>query len=148
MPIYEYACDHCRRVFQFLVRSASGASKPKCPKCGKRGLRRLLSKFAVGGASVKSRPDEGDAGEPDDAGMERAMHRLEKEMAGIDENDPKQLGRFLRRMMEETGERPDEEMEETIRRLESGEDPEAIEESMGGDGGGGDYSYDDNLYDG
>ena len=77
------------------------------------------------------------------------------EAESIDENDPRQLGRLMRRMGEITGESFDEPMEEAIRRLEAGEDPEKIEDDMGdllgdegGEGGGfGGPSYDDGLYD-
>ena len=67
----------------------------------------------------------------------------------------KQLGKFMRRVMEETGTDLEPEMETAIRRLEAGEDPEKIEEEMGDllgpegpGGGGGGYDYDDELYDG
>jgi hypothetical protein len=55
-------------------------------------------------------------------------------------------------MSEITGEGLDAEMEEAVRRLESGEDPERVEEDMGelglggGEGFGGGPSYDDDLY--
>lgn len=54
-------------------------------------------------------------------------------MAGLDdldENDPRSLARWMRRMSDETGEGMDEEMSEMIGRLEAGESPESIEESM------------------
>lgn len=54
--------------------------------------------------------------------------------------DPATLGRFMRRMSQETGENLGDEFNEVVGRLERGEDPEAIEASMdlpaeGGDGG-------------
>jgi hypothetical protein len=84
--------------------------------------------------------------------MEREMMRLMAEAEGLDEKDPRQLGRFMRRMSEVSGEPLDEEMEEAVRRLELGEDPEKIEEEFGdlmgpGDGDGfGGPSYDEGLY--
>lgn len=155
VPIYEYACDRCRRVYQFFFRSASAAKRPKCPVCGKPRLVRRLSRFSVNtGAKAGAPSGEGAEEEMDPVRMEQAMKKLEKEMAGLDENDPRQMGRFMRRMMEETGQDLGPEMETAIRRLEAGEDPERIEEEMGdvlgeGDGGGPeDYSYDDTLYEG
>ena len=53
------------------------------------------------------------------------------EMDGVDENDPRSLGRFMRRMAEETGEDVGPEFNEIIGRLERGEDPERIEQDMG-----------------
>jgi hypothetical protein len=83
--------------------------------------------------------------------------RLVQDAEHMDENDPRQMGRFMRRMSELTGEPLDGEMEEAVRRLESGEDLERVEEDLGdvlGTGEGGEYggmgdmgpSYDDGLY--
>ncbi len=60
-------------------------------------------------------------------------------MAGLDEEDPKSLGRFMRKMSSELGEDLGEESDEVVGRLESGESPESIEESMPelADGAGG-----------
>jgi hypothetical protein len=58
-----------------------------------------------------------------------------------DENDPKSLGRWMRKMSAETGEDLGPEFGEVVGRLESGESPDAIEKSMPelmGEGGGGD----------
>ena len=62
--------------------------------------------------------------------------------AGLDENDPKSLARFMRKMANETGEELGPEFEEVVGRLEAGEDPESIEDSMpdlGASGGGDDF---------
>jgi hypothetical protein len=65
--------------------------------------------------------------------MEAAMAEMEREMAGMDEEnpDPRQLGHLMRRMSEMTGESLPGPMEEMVRRLESGEDPEKLEEEFG-----------------
>jgi hypothetical protein len=80
----------------------------------------------------------------EEAKMEKAMRVLEKEMAGMDEEnpDPRQLGRLMRRMSELTGEQMPEEMTEAVKRLEAGEDPEKIEEEMGGVFGEDEYGQD------
>lgn len=51
--------------------------------------------------------------------------------SGIDENDPKSLARFMRKMGKEMGEEMPEEFDDMCRRLEAGESPEDIERSMG-----------------
>jgi hypothetical protein len=58
---------------------------------------------------------------------------MERDMAGMDENnpDPRALGRMMRKMTEATGQKMPGEMEQMIRRLESGEDPEKLEEEFG-----------------
>jgi hypothetical protein len=61
------------------------------------------------------------------------MADMERDMAGMDENnpDPRALGRMMRKMTEATGQKMPGEMEQMIRRLESGEDPEKLEEEFG-----------------
>ncbi len=170
MPIYEYLCPPCNRVFSFLVKSVSETPDPTCPKCGGKELRRRMSRFAVTGAVRKSQakaaaPAAGADGEPaappgaadplDDPRVEGEMMKLMSAAENLDENDPRQLGRLMRRMTEITGEPVEPAMEEAMRRLESGEDPEKIEADMGdllgdgdGDGAGaGGPSYDSGLYD-
>lgn len=172
MPIYEYACMECRTVFQFWTQRIGEKQNPQCPKCGRTHMKRLLSSFAIGKGQSSAKPEspmEGDSSIPDPfANMspaqqehaEREMMKLMSQAEGMDENDPRQMGAFMRKMSEITGLDLGSEMNEAIRRLESGEDPEKIEEEMGdlfgeGMGGmpggtpgaGGGWSYDNNLYD-
>jgi hypothetical protein len=65
--------------------------------------------------------------------MERVMAEMERDMAGMDENnpDPRALGRMMRKMTEAAGQKMPVEMEQMIRRLEAGEDPEKLEEEFG-----------------
>jgi len=161
MPIFEYLCPDCNRVYSFLVKSLASAKEPVCPKCGAEDLRKMVSKFAVGSPATPAAPatPAGEEGGPDplaDPRVEREMMKLMNDAEGMDENNPRQLGQLMRRMGELTGEPMDSAMEEAVRRLESGEDPEKIEEDMGdmfGDepsgpgGSGGAPSYDDGLYD-
>jgi len=171
MPIYEYLCPPCNRVYSFLVPSASETRRPTCPKCAGTDMRKRVSRFAFvrshAGASQANDADGdwsapgaepgGDAGpDPlDDPRMEREMMRLMHDAEHMDEGDPRQLARLMRRMSAVTGEGFDAEMEEAVRRLEAGEDPEKIEADMGdvlgmGEGGTGEGigppSYDDGLY--
>lgn len=123
MPIYEYACDKCKKIFSFLVRNTVTHKPPRCPACGRRPMRRVMSTFGI------VRTDES---------------RLEKladpsTLAGLDENDPRSLGRWMRKMGEQLGEELPDEMREMCERLEAGESPEEIEGSMGES----DYSRDD-----
>jgi len=68
----------------------------------------------------------------DETQLERAMMSLAGEMEGVDENDPRQMARFMRKFSDITGMKLGDGYEEAMRRLESGEDPERIEEEMGG----------------
>jgi len=52
-------------------------------------------------------------------------------MSGLDENDPKSVARLMKKMAKELGEKDlGPEFQEMMDRLESGESPEAIEQSM------------------
>lgn len=54
MPIFEYACADCDRVFEELVR---GQMKVRCPGCGSEHVQKLLSAFAaLSGARPESCP--------------------------------------------------------------------------------------------
>jgi len=52
-------------------------------------------------------------------------------LAGLDENDPRSLARWMRKMGREMGEDLGPEFGEMVDRLEAGESPEDIENSMG-----------------
>lgn len=51
-------------------------------------------------------------------------------MNGLESEDPRALASFMRKMSDEMGEPLDDDMHEVVSRLESGESPESIEESM------------------
>jgi putative FmdB family regulatory protein len=125
MPIYEYACLDCRKRVSVFFRTISEASDAAavCPTCGGKRLRRLVSRVAVL-KSEESRVDN------------LADPSL---MSGLENEDPRALASFMRKMSSEMGEPMDAEMSEVINRLEAGEDPASIEQSMpdlGGDEGG------------
>ncbi len=136
MPIFEYRCAKCRHKSSVFWRSISAVdhSKARCSKCGSAELTRLVSKVRVIRGASKSAPESDAPGGGDlDANMMN-------ELGGLDENDPRSLGRFMRKMSAETGEEMGPEFNEIVGRLEKGEDPEKIEQSMGdilGEGAGG-----------
>lgn len=141
MPIYEYYCPDNHTIYQFYAKTfAQGKTVPKCPHNPAFRMRKIVSSFAVtsGGKSDAPPPvapagAEGGADSPDDARMEAAMGAMESEFSNIDENDPRAMARMMRRMSELTGEKIDGEMEEVVRKLEEGADPDALEETMGGE---------------
>ena len=51
--------------------------------------------------------------------------------AGMNEDNPRQMGRMMRKLYESTGLRLGENMSEAIRRMEAGEEPDTIEAEMG-----------------
>jgi hypothetical protein len=138
MPIYEYYCQDNHTIYQFYAKTlAQGKLVPKCPDNPKFRLRKLVSAFAVtkggkGDESGEPKPDVAPGDSAEDARMEAAMGAMEKEFAGVDENDPKAMARMMRKMSEMTGEKIDGEAEEVVRKLEEGVDPESLESQMGG----------------
>lgn len=141
MPIYEYYCRENHTIYQFYAKTlAQGRTIPQCPDNPKFTLRKMVSAFAISSGGRKTETDEVAApSTPDgaeDPRMEAAMNAMEKEFASVDENDPKAMARMMRRMSELTGEKIDGEMEEVVRKLEEGADPDSLEDSLGGDGAG------------
>jgi putative FmdB family regulatory protein len=130
VPIYEFYCCDCHIVFNFLSRSPS-SKRPKCPRCSRPRLERKASAFAIS----KGRPESagGDEG-PDDfdeARMEAVMAEIGRDVEKLDENDPRQMAGFMRTIFERTGMPVGPGIDEAIRRMEAGEDPDKIEDEMG-----------------
>ncbi|MDD2764209.1 MAG: FmdB family transcriptional regulator [Opitutaceae bacterium] len=150
MPIYEYYCPDNNKIYSFYAKTfAQGRTVPRCPDNPAYRMRKIISPFALTGRIRKSEartPDAGKGetmpagpgGDPaEEARMEAAMSAMEGEFANIDENDPRAMGRMMRRMSELTGEKLDGEMEEAVRKLEEGADPDKLEEQLGEAFGGG-----------
>jgi len=161
MPIYEFACPKCRRIFSFLSKRVNPDRLPVCPKCGNKKMARQMSRFAMPrGVKEPAVADEGDAmPDVDESKVMRAMSELERDMDHFDENNPKHMAHMMRKMKEAMppGVMP-KEIDVAIKRLEAGEAPEKIEADMGdmfgemmggpgGSGGEGGYTRDSGLYD-
>ena len=133
MPIYEFYCPDNHTVYQFLARSlALGGRTPRCPENADFRMEKRVSKFAFLRGAREDAEGDPFAG-MDDAKMEAMMADLERDMAGMDENnpDPRQLGHVMRKMTDALGDKAPPEMREMIRRLEAGEDPEKLESEFG-----------------
>jgi putative FmdB family regulatory protein len=129
MPIYEFYCDDCNTIFNFFSRSVNTSKKPKCPKCRTKTLSRQMSAFAVTGRA-KENSDSDDL--PfDESKMEKAMQMLAGEADRINEDDPRQAADLMRKLSQMTGLELGPGMNEALRRMEAGEDPDQIESEMG-----------------
>ena len=108
MPIYEFLCRDCGRKMSALVLSRARVEEVRCKRCGSSNLEKLFSRFAT----VKSEESRLESlADPSSIG-------------GLDENDPKSVARWMKKMGKEMGE-------------DFGEDlDQAIEEEMNGEGGG------------
>lgn len=132
MPIYEFYCRHCHRVMSFLSRAINTDTTPACPHCGHGDMTRRVSAFAISkGRKEEPKPETPPGPEIDESRLERAMESLAGDLDSLDENDPKQGASLMRRLFSATGMPIQGGMEEALKRMEAGEDPEKIEEEMG-----------------
>lgn len=132
MPIYEFYCEDCHRVFSFLSRTVDTEKRPACPRCRRPDLARRVSAFAISkGRSEPAAPASEGPPEVDEARLAKAMESLATEAEGMNEEDPRQAARLMRKLFETAGMPVGGGMEEALRRMEAGEDPEKIEEELG-----------------
>jgi putative FmdB family regulatory protein len=163
MPIYEFACPKCRKIYSFLSKRVASDRLPVCPKCGNKKMSKQVSRFAMTRKLAEPAAQTGaESGEPpmpdmENPRVERAMMELERDMEHLDENNPRHMAHMMKKLKDlmPPGSVP-RELDLAIKRLEAGEDPEKIEADMGdvlGDfmggeeGGAGGYTRDSGLYD-
>jgi putative FmdB family regulatory protein len=131
MPIYEFYCDSCNTIFNFFSKTVNTRKVPNCPKCKKIHLKRQMSVFAKI-SKGKGDTDTGEGRPPiNEAKMEKAMAMLASEAEKINEDDPRQAARLMKKLSDATGLNMGPGIEEALSRLERGEDPDKIEEEMG-----------------
>ncbi|MBI4320970.1 MAG: zinc ribbon domain-containing protein [Chloroflexi bacterium] len=108
MPIYEYRCNNCNQFFSIFLHGFNAPESLSCTKCGYTDLRKLVSRFSV----VKSEESRIEAlADPSAIG-------------DLDENDPRSIARWARKMGEEMGEDLGDDFDEMVDRMEAGEMPE------------------------
>jgi putative FmdB family regulatory protein len=129
MPIYDYRCGGCGRrpSLYYQTFSAAANAEPRCPNCGSADLSRLVSRVAVL-KSEESRLE--DLSDPSSFG-------------DIDENDPRSMARWARKMGSELGEDMGDDFKEMVEQMEAGELPDDPEAAGGGFDGGGFGDFDD-----
>ena len=104
MPIYEYRCTDCAKFSTYLILQGqqSGLS---CKHCKGKHIERIMSRFA----SPKS----------EEARMEALADP--SNFGDVDENDPKSMARFMKKMSKEMGEEMGgEEFDEAMEAMEGG----------------------------
>jgi len=88
MPIYEYRCENCGRISEFLLIKTAEPFIPQCKRCKSKRMSRVLSKVRV----IRSEES-----------------RLESladpsKWGDVDEKDPKSMAKWMKRMGKELGE--------------------------------------------
>lgn len=116
MPDYDFRCKMCGHTFTVTTGSVDEIDEmaPACPQCDSDDLSRLIHRVGIL-TSEETR-------------MERLMDP--SRLGGLDEDDPRAMGQFMREMAGELGEDAGPEMHEVIDRLEAGESPDSIEQSL------------------
>jgi len=107
VPIYEFRCRDCRRRTSVFTRSIGAPASAVCEHCGSHDLSRVFSRVAV----LRANGEE-------DSGFD------ESSLAGVDENDPRSVARWVRKMSRQMGEPLEAEMESELERMEAGEMPD------------------------
>ena len=129
MPTYDFVCSNCGQRFDvFLSYSEYGSKKIQCIHCGSLNVRRRMTRVRI----AKSE--------------ETRMESLADESAleGM-EDDPKALGRMMKKMGKEMGEDLPPEFDDVVDRLEAGQSPEDIESALPDLGTGESPGGDDDL---
>ncbi len=114
MPNYTYSCLDCNKRFSiYMTYDEYDHQKVTCVLCKSPNVQRRIGLIRI---------------------AQSEENRLEKladpnALAGL-EDDPRALGKMMRQMSGEVGEDMGTEFDEVIDRLESGQSPEDIEQSM------------------
>jgi putative FmdB family regulatory protein len=122
MPTYDYICLDCRKRFDvFLTYQEYGVKPVVCTHCQSGNIRRRPPRVRI------MKGDEARLAQMADPSM----------LDGLDD-DPKALGRMMRKMGQEMGEALPPQFDEVVGRLEAGQSPEEIGNAVpdwGGEGG-------------
>ncbi len=133
MPTYDFICLDCKKRFDlFMTYSEYGARPVTCSHCGSVHVRRRMTRVRIAKSEESRLEDLEDLADP-------------SALEGLEDN-PRELGRMMRKMGRELGEELPPEFDEVVDRLEKGQSPEEIESALpdlGGDDGGG--GLDDDL---
>ncbi len=98
MPIYEYRCEDCKRISEFLVLRPDEGFVPQCKRCKSKKMTRVLSRVRV----IRSEES-----------------RLESladpsKWGDIDEKDPRSMARWMKKMGKELGEEMGEDVDQMV----------------------------------
>lgn len=112
MPTYDYICNNCNQRFDVFMSFSEYGKKPvACAHCKSKNVRRRMTKVRI----AKS----------DESRMDSIAGGLE----GL-EDDPREMGRVMRKMGKEMGEELPPEFNEVVGRLEAGQSPAEIESAV------------------
>ena len=111
MPIYEYRCEDCGKISEFLFLKTDEDVVPQCKRCKSKKMSRVLSRVKVI-RSEESRME--DLADPSKWG-------------GLDESDPKSMAKWMKKMGKELGEEEEGNIDQMV--------DEALDEQIGSKSG-------------
>ncbi len=106
MPIYEYRCEDCGKISEFLLVRIEKAFVPQCKQCKSKKMSRVLSKVRV----IRS----------EESRMESLADP--SKWGDLDERDPKSMAKMMKRLGKEFGEELGEDADRMV--------DEAMDEEM------------------
>ena len=115
MPTYDFICNKCEKRFVVFMTFSEYVKKAvHCTHCESGNVRRRMTKVRI----AKSE--------------ESRMESVAGDFSGFEglEDDPKALGKMMRKMGSEMGEELPPEFDDVVDRLESGQSPEEIESAL------------------
>jgi putative FmdB family regulatory protein len=98
MPIYEFRCDDCGKISEFLLMRIGETFTPQCKKCKSKKMSRVLSRVKV----VRS----------EESRMESLADP--SKWGGLDEKDPKSMAKWMKKMGKEMGEDMGEDVDQMV----------------------------------
>lgn len=123
MPLYEFRCNQCGKVFTFLVGVVANNTDPYCPRCGSTQLTKLISR-------IRAHLSE-----------ETRLDNLASSFENLDISDnpsPRELRSVMRRLTSALGDEVDREV---IDEMEA-----AMEEELRGEGKESGAERDETIY--
>ena len=121
MPIYEYRCEDCGKISEFLTIKTDEKVAPQCKRCNSKKMSRVLSRVRV----VRS----------EESRIESLANP--SKWGDLDEKDPKSMAKMMKRMGKEFGDEMGDlnmdEMEQAIEEEMTGPKPEGGSEHEPGD---------------
>ncbi|MGQ9523514.1 MAG: FmdB family zinc ribbon protein [Armatimonadota bacterium] len=113
MPIFEYRCQNCGRKFSALVGVVADPGPLECPRCHGTELTKLISRVS----RLRS----------EDEVLESLADP--SSLGDLDENDPKSVARWMKKMSKEMGDEFGDDFEEALEEAEAEAEGEGGEEA-------------------
>ncbi len=123
MPLYEFRCNRCGKVFTFLVGVVANNTDPYCPRCGSTSLTKLISR-------IRAHLSE-----------ETRLDQLASSFESLDISDnpsPREVRALMRKLTSALGDEVDREV---VDEMEA-----AMEEELKGEGKEGTSERDETIY--